>query len=416
MEKGKVIDSKDFSKALPGKNSVDKAEAAKQIPVNSAGTAASDDSVGIVVPHDYEFAHPPGEMVLESGRKLGPVNIRYETYGELNREKTNAVLILHALSGDAHAAGFHSQDDKSPGWWDAMIGPGKAFDTSRYFVICSNVIGGCQGSTGPASINPASGKPYGLLFPVVTVYDMVRAQYELVANHLKLPSLHAVAGGSMGGMQALAWSVQYPDYVRSALILASTARITAQGIAFDAVGRNAIISDPRWKNGNYYDGEIPARGLSVARMVGHITYLSDLSMGMKFGRKLQTRQKYGYDFTDEFEVESYLQHQGDKFVERFDANSYLYITKAMDYFDLGEKYGSLPQAFGIAKAKYLVVSFSSDWLYPPYQSKEMVFAMMKSGRDVSYIEINAPYGHDSFLLETVRQKKIIESFLESIDV
>jgi len=370
----------------------------------------------IVIPEDYEFAYPPSEMVLESGKKLGPINIRYETYGRLNKDKSNAILIVHAFSGDAHAAGYHSENDKSPGWWDNMIGSGKAFDTSKYYIICSNVIGGCQGSTGPASINPETGKPYGLSFPVVTISDIVKAQYRLVSEHLRLPFLYAVAGGSMGGMQALEWSVAYPDFVKSALILASTARITAQGIAFDAVGRNAIVSDPRWQNGDYYGKKIPARGLSIARMVGHITYLSDESMGMKFGRRLQTRQKYGYDFTDEFEVESYLHHQGDKFVERFDANSYLYITKAMDYFDLGAKYGSLPQAFSRAKAKYLVVSFSSDWLYPPYQSKEMVFAMMKSGRDVSYIELNSPYGHDSFLLETTRQKKIIKSFLESVNV
>ena len=370
----------------------------------------------IVIPEDYEFAYPPSEMVLESGKKLGPINIRYETYGRLNKDKSNAILIVHAFSGDAHAAGYHSENDKSPGWWDNMIGSGKAFDTAKYYIICSNVIGGCQGSTGPASINPETGKPYGLSFPVVTISDIVKAQYRLVSEHLRLPFLYAVAGGSMGGMQALEWSVAYPDFVKSALILASTARITAQGIAFDAVGRNAIVSDPRWQNGDYYGKEIPARGLSIARMVGHITYLSDESMGMKFGRRLQTRQKYGYDFTDEFEVESYLHHQGDKFVERFDANSYLYITKAMDYFDLGAKYGSLPQAFSRAKAKYLVVSFSSDWLYPPYQSKEMVFAMMKSGRDVSYIELNSPYGHDSFLLETTRQKKIIKSFLESVNV
>ncbi len=372
-------------------------------------------SVGIVKPKDFTFAHPPDELILDSGKKLGPITLRYETYGELNREKSNAILILHAFSGDAHAAGYHSENDKSPGWWDSMIGPGKAFDTNKYFIICSNVIGGCQGSTGPSSINPETGKPYGLSFPVVTIRDMVKAQYYLI-KHLELPFLYAVAGGSMGGMQALEWSVNYPDMVKSAIILASTARLTPQGIAFDAVGRNAIMSDSNWQGGDYYGKSIPSRGLSIARMVGHITYLSDKSMTMKFGRRLQERETYGYDFTNEFEVESYLQHQGDKFVERFDANSYLYITKAMDYFDLGERYGGLNNAFKRARAKFLVVSFSTDWLYPPYQSKEMVFSMMKSGRDVSYIEINSPYGHDSFLLETTRQTKIIKSFLDSIDV
>ncbi len=372
-------------------------------------------SVGIVKPKDFTFAYPPEELVLDSGKKLGPITLRYETYGKLNSKKSNAILILHAFSGDAHAAGYHSENDKSPGWWDSMIGPGKAFDTNKYFVICSNVIGGCQGSTGPSSINPETGKPYGLSFPVVTIHDMVKAQYYLI-KHLELPFLYSVAGGSMGGMQALEWSVNYPEMVKSAIILASTARLTPQGIAFDAVGRNAIMSDANWQGGNYYGKSIPSRGLSIARMVGHITYLSDQSMTMKFGRRLQERETYGYDFTNEFEVESYLQHQGDKFVERFDANSYLYITKAMDYFDLGERYGGLSNAFKRAQAKFLVVSFSTDWLYPPYQSKEMVFSMMKSGRDVSYIEINSPYGHDSFLLETTRQTKIIKSFLDSIDV
>ncbi len=398
----------------PGKGSEKGLESEKKTVKKYEETFPKEASVGLVVPQDFTFAYPPNELVLESGKKLGPINLRYETYGELNSDKSNAILILHAFSGDAHAAGYHSESDKTPGWWDHMIGPGKAFDTKRYFVICSNVIGGCQGSTGPSSINPDTGKPYGLSFPVVTIGDMVKAQFHLV-RHLGISSLYSVAGGSMGGMQALEWSVRYPEMVRSAIILASTARLTAQGIAFDAVGRNAIMSDANWQGGDYYGKSIPARGLSIARMVGHITYLSDLSMGMKFGRRLQTRENYGFDFTNEFEVESYLQHQGDKFVERFDANSYLYITKAMDYFDLGEPYGSLANAFARARAKYLVVSFSTDWLYPPYQSKEMVFSMMKSGRDVSYIQLNSPYGHDSFLLEKSRQTKIIRAFLESIN-
>ncbi len=373
----------------------------------------NDRSAGLVTPKDFSFAEPPNKFQLESGKKLGPINIRYETYGALNGDRSNAILLLHAFSGDAHAAGYLSGSDKTPGWWDAMVGPGKAFDTDRYFLICSNIIGGCRGSTGPSSINPQTGKPYALSFPLITINDMVRTQNELV-RHLGISELFAVAGGSMGGMQALEWSIYYPDKVRSAIILASTARMTAQGIAFNALSRNAIMSDFRWQDGNYYGKEIPSRGLAIARMAGHITYLSDEAMHKKFGRRLQGREQYGYDFSDEFEVESYLQYQGDKFVERFDANSYIYISKAMDYFDLGARFGGLNEAFAETRAKFLVVSFSSDWLYPSYQSKEIVFALAKNRKDVSYIEINCPYGHDSFLLETDRQSSIISSFLGGI--
>jgi len=372
-----------------------------------------DRSVGLVAPKDFSFAEPPNEFQLESGKKLGPINIRYETYGALNSDRSNAILLFHAFSGDAHAAGYLSETDKIPGWWDAMIGPGKAFDTDRYFLICSNIIGGCRGSTGPSSINPQTGKPYALSFPLITINDMVRTQNELV-RHLGISELFAVAGGSMGGMQALEWSIYYPQKVRAVIILASTARLTAQGIAFDALSRNAIMSDFRWQNGNYYGKEIPSRGLAIARMAGHITYLSDEAMHKKFGRRLQGKEQYGYDFSDEFEVESYLQYQGDKFVERFDANSYIYISKAMDYFDLGARFGGLDEAFAETTAKFLIVSFSSDWLYPSYQSKELVFALTKNRKDVSYIEINCPYGHDSFLLETDRQSTIISSFLGGI--
>ncbi|ADN01734.1 homoserine O-acetyltransferase MetX [Spirochaeta thermophila] len=369
--------------------------------------------IGLVTPQDFTFGRPGEGLILESGKSFGPITIRYETYGELNRDRSNAVLILHAFSGDAHVAGFHSPDDPSPGWWDTMVGPGKAFDTNRYFVICSNVLGGCQGSTGPSSINPETGSPYGMSFPVITIGDMVNAQVKLI-EHLGIERLLAVAGGSMGGMQALEWVTAHPERVRSAVILASTARLTAQGIAFNAVGRNAIISDPRWNNGDYYGKEIPARGLAIARMIGHITYLSDEAMRDKFGRRLQNRETYGYDFEDQFSVESYLEYQGDKFVERFDANTYIYLTKAMDYFDLSEKYGSLVQAFSRVMGKMLVVSFSSDWLYPPYQSKEIVFALMKAGKDVSYVNIDCPYGHDAFLIETERQTPLIASFLETV--
>lgn len=370
--------------------------------------------LGIVEQHDYTFAREGEEpLLLESGRRFGPITVRYEAYGTLNEDRSNAILLLHAFSGDAHAAGRHAPDDRHPGWWDAMVGPGRAFDTDRYFVICSNVLGGCQGSTGPGSIDPATGRPYGLSFPVITIEDMVNVQYRLV-RHLGIERLLAVAGGSMGGMQALQWTVSYPEAVAGAIVLASTARLSAQGIAFNAVGRNAITSDERWNGGDYYDGEPPARGLAIARMVGHITYLSDASMHEKFGRRLQRRDQFGFDFSDQFEVESYLEYKGGSFVDRFDANTYLYLSKAIDYFDLGGKYGSLEEAFSNASSKFLVVSFTSDWLYPSYQSKEIVVALMRRGKDVSYTELDCPYGHDSFLLETERQRPLISSFLRTV--
>ena len=370
--------------------------------------------IGIVVPQDCTFGSQADEpLLLESGRRFGPVTVRYETYGTLNSDRTNAILLLHAFSGDAHAAGYLSSNDHRPGWWDSMVGPGRAFDTDRYFVCCSNVIGGCQGSTGPGSTDPTTGEPYGLAFPVVTIEDMVNAQYRLV-RHLGIDRLLAVAGGSMGGMQALQWAVSYPEAVAGVIVLASTARLSAQGIAFNAVGRNAITSDARWNNGNYYGQEPPARGLSIARMVGHITYLSDASMHMKFGRRLQERDRFGFDFSDQFEVESYLEYQGGTFVDRFDANTYLYLSKAIDYFDLGGKYGSLESAFEKTRSKFLVVSYSSDWLYPSYQSKEIVVALMRRHKDVSYTELDCPYGHDSFLLETERQGPLLSSFLQTV--
>lgn len=371
------------------------------------------ESLGLVEEHTYTFG-PPGEpIILENGRAFGPIDVRYETYGELNDKRSNAVLILHAFTGDAHAAGFHTPESKHPGWWDTMVGPGKPFDTNKYFVICSNVLGGCRGTTGPASIDPSTGTPYSLSFPVITIRDMVNVQRRLV-EYLGIQRLLAVAGGSMGGMQALEWSVAYPEMVASSIVLASTARLTAQGIAFNAVGRNAIMSDPNFQSGNYYADKMPAQGLSIARMVGHITYLSDESMGMKFGRKLQERAAYGFDFADQFQVESYLEYQGDKFVDRFDANSYIYLSKAMDYYDLGERYGGLDHAAARITGKVLVISFTSDWLYPPYQAKEIVFALMKAEKDVSYTELNSPFGHDSFLLETERQGRLISSFLGSV--
>lgn len=367
-------------------------------------------SVGIVKTQHLTFAEPPQEMLLECGRSLGPITLAYETYGELSAAKDNAVLILHALSGNAHAAGYNQPGERQPGWWDIMIGPGKAFDTRQYFVICSNVIGGCKGSTGPSSVNPQTGRPYGLSFPIVTIRDMVNTQKELI-DHLGINQLLCVVGGSMGGMQVLQWVVSYPDRVRLAIPIATTSKLSAQAIAFDEVGRQAIQSDPHWKEGDYYGKPIPRRGLAIARMIGHITYLSERSMHQKFGRKLQDKTEYGYNFLADFQVESYLQYKGDNFVNRFDANSYLYISKAMDYFDLAQPYGTLEQAFSGVKAKFLVISFSSDWLFPSYQSKEIVSALRRVGAQAIYTEIQTDYGHDAFLLESEQLSSLITNFL-----
>jgi homoserine O-acetyltransferase len=291
-----------------------------------------------------------------------------------------------------------------------MIGPGKAFDTRKYFVICSNVIGGCKGSTGPSSIDPQTGRPYALNFPMVTIHDMVGAQRVLI-DHLGIDQLLSVVGGSMGGMQALQWVVSYPERVRLAIPIATTSKLSSQGIAFNEVGRQAIQSDPHWKEGDYYGKSVPRRGLAIARMIGHITYLSEKSMHQKFGRKLQDKTAYGYDFRTDFEVESYLRYKGDHFVHRFDANSYLYISKAMDYFDLAQPHGRLEQAFAKVKAKFLVISFSSDWLFPSYQSKEIVSACRRVGAQAIYTEIQTDYGHDAFLLESEQLTSLISNFL-----
>lgn len=382
---------------------------------NSPETATS---VGVVERHYLTFAEPPNELHLQSGEKLGPITLAYETYGKLNQCHDNAILILHALSGDAHVAGYHDRStcdcgwcrtDK-PGWWDEAVGPGKAFDTERYFVICSNVIGGCQGSTGPSSINPATGRPYGLAFPVVSIADMVRAQRYLL-DHLGIERLLAVVGGSMGGMQALQWAVAYPERVGSCVLLATTARHSAQSIAFNEVARQAIYADPNWCGGSYYSGNSPDAGLALARMIGHITYLSEASMKDKFGRRLQNRTRYGYDFHTEFAVESYLQHQGNSFTQRFDANSLLYISKAIDYFDISVGYRSLEDALASVKARCLVISYTSDWLYPSTESKEIVHALLANGTDVTYVEIESNYGHDSFLLEVEPLKQLAGEFI-----
>jgi len=372
------------------------------------------ESVGIVETQYFTFAEPPNELHLECGRKLGPITLAYETYGRLNEDKSNAILIVHALTLDAHVAGKNHPDDPKPGWWDNAVGPGKAFDTNKYFVICSNVIGGCKGSTGPSSINPETGRPYGLDFPMVTILDMVHAQKQLI-DHLGIKQLMCVAGGSMGGMQVLQWTVSYPEMVRLAMPIATTARLSAQAIAFDAVGRHAIMSDPNWNNGDYYGRSIPSSGLAIARMIGHITYMSDVSMHQKFGRGLQDKSEPDYDFVTEFQVESYLNYRGESFVNRFDPNSYLYITKAMDYFDLALPSGELRKELAGVKAAFLVVSFSSDWLFPPYMSKEIVSALRRNNIDVSYAEIQSDYGHDAFLVEVDTLGRLITNFLEYAD-
>jgi homoserine O-acetyltransferase/O-succinyltransferase len=348
---------------------------------------------------------------LDSGATLAPVEVVYETYGELNERKNNAILIEHAFSGDAHAAGISPETGK-PGWWDNMIGPGKAFDTSKYFVICSNVLGGCRGTTGPASINPATGCPYAMTFPVITISDMVRLQTMLI-DSLGIDRLLAVAGGSMGGMQALEWAVSYPERVVSAIPIATTTRHSAQQIAFNEVGRQAIMSDPDWREGAYYGKKQPASGLAVARMVGHITYMSDDSMREKFGRRLRGKEDFGYGFDVDFEVESYLRYRGSEFVNRFDANSYLYITKAIDYFDLANGNGSMVKAFERTDARFLVISFTSDWLYPSYQSQEIVRALRSRNCDVAYVELQSNYGHDAFLVDVAEQTALIRGFLSS---
>ena len=347
-------------------------------------------------------------IILKSGKVLSNVDVAYETYGKLNENKDNAILVLHALTGSAHAAYIHKDTGKA-GWWDDMIGPNKAFDTNKYFIISSNVLGGCYGTTGPASINPETGKQYALNFPVVTIEDIVDVQKKLI-DYLGIEKL-IVAGGSMGGMQAIEWSIRYPQVVKSTILIATSARLNAQGIAFNAVARNAILTDSNFNNGNYYEGENPSSGLSIARMIGHITYLCEEAMFKKFGREFKDGPSF--DFGIDFQVESYLQHQGKVFVDRFDANSYLYITKAVDYYDPIKEYGSLENAFKNTNSRFLIISFSTDWLFTTTQSKQMVNALVSVDKDVSFVELESKCGHDAFLLEFEKQTKIIKSFLRS---
>ena len=354
----------------------------------------------------------PGPLALDGGGTLAPVEIAYETYGTLNPDKSNAILLCHALTGDQHAASNHSITGK-PGWWTRMVGPGKPVDTDRYCVISSNVIGGCMGSSGPASL-AADGAPYGMRFPVITIRDMVRAQAMLL-DHLGIGQLFAIVGGSMGGMQAMSWAATYPQGVRSALIIASTARHSAQNIAFHEVGRQAIMADPNWNQGEYYGAENgPTAGLSVARMAAHITYLSEQGLTEKFGRRLQARDAKSFGFDADFQVESYLRHQGLSFTDRFDANSYLYITRAIDYFDLAEDYGGvLAHAFSGAKTRFCVLSFDTDWLYPTSESKALVHALNASGAPVSFVELSSPFGHDAFFLDVPELDRVIDGFLRA---
>ena len=386
-------------------------------------------SVGTV---DTQFLDLPRPLMLDCGRELHPIRIAYETYGTLSPARDNVVLVCHALSGDAHAAGFAAKpaaestrdgfraDERDAGsgrglgWWDGMIGPGKAFDTTLFFVVSTNLLGGCRGTTGPSSINPATGRPYGSDFPVITVADMVRAERAFL-NELGIRRLAAVAGGSLGGMQALEWAVTYGGDVGAIIPIASTHALQPQGVAWNAIARNAITADPDWQGGHYYGtGRAPTAGMGIARMLGHITYLSAPSLKDKFGRRLQFADDIRYVLTEpEFEVESYLRHQAESFVKRFDANTYLYTSRALSYFDLARQYGGgrLADAVRNVTARTLLIAFSSDWLYPPSGSEELAAALRAGGRDVELHVIEAPYGHDCFLLEEARQTPMIQKFL-----
>lgn len=379
----------------------------QQAPIAASTRTPDPSSVGIVQRKSVDFDI---SLPLRSGETLAGFTLAYETYGTLNAEHDNAILICHALSGDSHVAGYHTHDpEEKPGWWDEAVGPGKMFDTERFFIICSNVLGGCQGSSGPSSISP-DGKPFGLRFPFVTVADMVKAQTYLL-DHLGIERLFAAAGGSMGGMQALQWAVDYPERVENVLFIASTPRSSAQNIAFNAIGRQAIYADPRWQGGDYYASDTPTNGLAVARMVGHITYMSETSLEQKFGRKLQDQTHLSYGFGTDFTVESYLQYQGEKFTQRFDPNSYLYITKALDYYDVADGYSSMRAALERTQCAYLVMSFSSDWLYTASQAQELVDTLQTIGREVDYRHIEASFGHDSFLVEVETMTQVVGGYL-----
>jgi homoserine O-acetyltransferase len=354
----------------------------------------------------------PGPFRLESGATLDGLEIGYETYGRLDPAKTNAVLVCHALTGNQHVAGTDPATGK-PGWWNRLVGPGRPIDPERHFIVCANVLGGCSGTTGPTSIDPATGTPYAMTFPVITIRDMVRSQAALL-DFLRVDQLLAVVGGSMGGMQALDWAVAYPARVRAVVAIAAAARHSAQNIAFHEVGRQAIMADPNWAEGMYHHGTPPVAGLAVARMAAHITYLSQDGLTEKFGRRLQNREKVSFGFDADFQVESYLRHQGLTFVERFDANSYLYITRAMDYFDLASNHnGLLASAFAGTKSRFALISFTSDWLYPTAESRRVVRALNAAGAAVSFVELESPYGHDAFLLDAPEMNRVVDGFLRA---
>ena len=406
----------------------------------TASARSEPGEVGLVEPRDFVS---PAPFTFDNGLSIPGFTLRYETYGRLNATGDNAVLVCHALSGDHHCAGIHALTDKKPGWWNNLIGPGKAVDTNKFFVLCANVLGGCQGSTGPSSIDPRTGQAYGITFPAVTIRDMVRTQKRGL-DALGVRSLYGVIGGSMGGMQVLQWSLEYPAFVQRALAMATTAREGAQAIAFNEVGRQAILQDPEWNHGYYPKGGGPRVGLAIARMMAHITYLSDASMDRKFGRKAvaahhkaapgtlatgaasaplaaneaSSLSMEGVDpvapaatFDVRFEVESYLRYQGQSFINRFDANSYLYITRALDQFDLAATHGSLEKAFAGVQAATLVVGFTSDWLFPPEQNRAIALALLRAGKRVSYAELATDLGHDSFLLESPQIYDLVRGFL-----
>lgn len=377
-------------------------------------TVFPEDSVGLVVPQTARFDEP---LALACGRSLASYELVYETYGTLNASASNAVLICHALSGHHHAAGYHADTDRKPGWWDSCIGPGKPIDTNRFFVVSLNNLGGCNGSTGPSSINPATGKPYGADFPVLTVEDWVHSQARL-ADRLGIAQWAAIVGGSLGGMQALQWTMTYPERVRHCVDIASAPKLSAQNIAFNEVARQAILTDPEFHGGSFQDqGVIPKRGLMLARMVGHITYLSDDSMGEKFGRELKS-DKLNYDFHSvEFQVESYLRYQGEEFSGRFDANTYLLMTKALDYFDpAAAQGGDLAATLAHVQADYCIMSFTTDWRFSPARSREIVDALMAARKNVCYLEIDSPYGHDAFLIPTPRYMQGFSNYMNRIAI
>lgn len=391
-------------------------------PTSPANGPDAPDSVGWTEGRHCRIASPAEPLALEAGGRLDEVVLEYETYGELAADAGNAILITHALTGDAHVAGWdrlaaaegRGHRARKPGWWDAMVGPGKPIDTERFFVICSNVIGSCYGSTGPGSTDPATGRPYGLDFPVVLVEDWVQAQARLL-DRLGIERLYAVIGGSLGGQQALEWALALPDRVERAVILASAPRLSVQGLAFNAVGRHAIMNDAGFAGGAYHDGEPPDTGLAVARMLAHITYLSDEGMHQKFGRRLQNKDTLEFGFGIEFQVESYLDYQGRSFAQRFDANSYLYITRAMDYYDAAQRWGDgdLVTACKRIRAKTMVVSFSSDWLYTPREGFEFATALCRAGRPATYANLPSAYGHDAFLIEIDKLGPLLERFLRA---